>query len=170
MRGQGYGRILNVCSSAVLGIGTIAPYSSAKGAMVGLTHDAAIEGRTLGIVVNGTLPSGYSRLAAKSAEDQRRWMETYFQPELVASAYVYFVSREMQQSGELYSVGGGRVSRIAFFNNDGYFNRELTPELVAANIERIRDLSGAVHVGSSVEENMRNTRWLPWTGGRSGTF
>jgi NAD(P)-dependent dehydrogenase (short-subunit alcohol dehydrogenase family) len=170
MRRQGYGRILNVCSSAILGIGTIAPYSSAKGAMLGLTHDAAIEGKPHNILVNGTLPAGYSRLAAKSAEDQRRWMETYFQPELVAQAYVYFVSREMQHGGDLYSVGGGRVSRIAIFNNDGYFNRELTPELVAANIDRIRDLEAAVHVGSSIEENMRNTKWLPWTGGRSGTF
>jgi NAD(P)-dependent dehydrogenase (short-subunit alcohol dehydrogenase family) len=170
MRAQRYGRIINVCSSAVLGIGTIAPYSSAKAAMVGLTHEAAIEGKPHGILVNGTFPAGYSRLAAKSAEDARRWLETYFQPELVAQAYAYFASREMQHTGEIYSVGAGRVSRIAFVNNDGYFNRELTPELVAQNIERIRDLTCAVHVGSSWEENQRYQRWAPWTGGRGGTF
>ena len=170
MRTQRYGRIINVCSSAVLGIGTIAPYSSAKGAMVGLTHEAAIEGKPHGILVNGTFPAGYSRLAAKSAEDARRWMETYFQPELVAQAYAYFASREMQHTGDIYGVGAGRVSRIAFVNNDGYFNRDLTPELVAQNIDRIRDLAGAVHVGSSWEENQRYQRWAPWTGGRGGTF
>jgi NAD(P)-dependent dehydrogenase (short-subunit alcohol dehydrogenase family) len=170
MRAQRYGRIINVCSSAVLGIGTIAPYSSAKGAMVGLTHEAAIEGKPHGILVNGTFPAGYSRLVAKSAEDARRWMEKYFQPELVAQAYAYFASRDMQHTGEIYSVGAGRVSRIALFNNDGYFNRELTPELVAANIDRIRDLSDAVHVGSSWEENQRYQRWVPWTGGHGGTF
>jgi NAD(P)-dependent dehydrogenase (short-subunit alcohol dehydrogenase family) len=170
MRTQRYGRIINVCSSAVLGIGTIAPYSSAKGAMVGLTHEAAIEGKPHGILVNGTFPAGYSRLVAKSAEDARRWMETYFQPELVAQAYAYFASREMEHTGDIYSVGAGRVSRIAFVNNDGYFNRELTPELVAQNIERIRDLNGAVHVGSSWEENQRYERFVPWTGGQGGTF
>jgi NAD(P)-dependent dehydrogenase (short-subunit alcohol dehydrogenase family) len=170
MRTQRYGRIINVCSSAVLGIGTIAPYSSAKGAMVGLTHEAAIEGKPHGILVNGTFPAGYSRLVAKSAEDARRWMETYFQPELVAQAYAYFASREMEHTGDIYSVGAGRVSRIAFVNNDGYFNRELTPELVAQNIERIRDLNGAVHVGSSWEENQRYQRFVPWTGGQGGTF
>jgi NAD(P)-dependent dehydrogenase (short-subunit alcohol dehydrogenase family) len=170
LRAQRYGRIINVCSSAVLGIGTIAPYSSAKGAMVGLTHEAAIEGKPHGILVNGTFPAGYSRLAAKSAEDARRWMEKYFQPELVAQAYAYFASREMQHTGDIYGVGAGRVSRIAFVNNDGYFNHDLTPELVAQNIERIRDLAGAVHVGSSWEENQRYQRWVPWTGGHGGTF
>jgi NAD(P)-dependent dehydrogenase (short-subunit alcohol dehydrogenase family) len=170
MRTQQYGRIINVCSSAVLGIGTIAPYSSAKGAMVGLTHEAAIEGKPHDILVNGTFPAGYSRLAAKSAEDARRWMETYFQPEFVAQAYAYFASRDMQHTGDIYGVGAGRVSRIAFVNNDGYFTRDLTPELVAQNIDRIRDLAGAVHVASSWEENQRYARWAPWTGGHGGTF
>jgi hypothetical protein len=76
----------------------------------------------------------------------------------------------MLYTGEIYGAGGGRVSRIATFNNDGYFDRNLTPESLAAHIEQVRDLSQAVHVGSSMEENMRYTRWLPWTGGRSGTF
>ena len=170
MRKQKYGRIINVCSSAVLGIGTIAPYSSGKGAMVGLTHDAAIEGQAHGILVNATFPVGYSRLAAKSAEDHRRWMEQWFQPEFVAQAYAYFASRQMQHTGDIYSVGGGRVSRIAITNNDGYFNRGLTPELVGENIDRIRDLGKLTHVGSSTEESMRYTQWLPWTGGTQSTF
>lgn len=170
MKKQGYGRILNVCSSATLGIGTVAPYSSAKAAMIGLTCEAAIEGREHNILVNGIFPAGYSRLAAKSQEGARVWMETYFQPELVAKPVSYFVSEAMKYSGEIYSVGGGRVSRIATFNNDGYFDRDLTPESVGEHIEQIRDLSEVVHVGSSMEENMRNTKWLPWAGGRAGTF
>lgn len=170
MRKQGYGRILNVCSSATLGIGTIAPYSSAKAAMIGLTHEAAIEGKPHGILVSGTFPTGYSRLAAKSQEDARVWMEKNFHPALVAQAVAYFVSREMQHTGEIYGIGGGRVSRIAVFNNDGYFDRELTPEKVGAHMADIRNLRGAVHVGNSMEENMRYQRWLPWTGGRQGTF
>jgi NAD(P)-dependent dehydrogenase (short-subunit alcohol dehydrogenase family) len=170
MRRQRYGRILNMASSATLGIGTVAPYSSAKAAMVGLTCEAAIEGKPDGIQVNAVFPTGYTRLAAKSQADARVWMEKWFAPELVAQAIAYFVSREMPYSGEVYGVGGGRVSRIATFNNDGYFDRQLTPEVLAAHIEQVRDLSQAVHVGSSMEENMRYTRWLPWTGGRAGTF
>ncbi len=170
MRRQNYGRILNMCSSATLGIGTIAPYSSAKAAMIGLTCEAAIEGKTEGILVNGVFPAGYTRLAAKSQEDARVWMEKHFAPSLVAQAVAYFVSREMTHTGEIYGVGGGRVSRIATFNNDGYFDRELTPEKVGEHMPEIRDLATAAHVGSSMEENMRYTRWLPWTGGHAGTF
>ena len=170
MRRQNYGRILNMCSSATLGIGTIAPYSSAKAAMIGLTCEAAIEGKPAGILVNGVFPAGYTRLAAKSQEDARAWMEKYFAPDLVAQAVAYFVSPAMSHTGEIYGVGGGRVSRLATFNNDGYFDRELTPEKVAEHMSEIRDLDSATHVGSSMEENMRYTRWLPWTGGRAGTF
>ena len=169
MQRQTYGRILNVSSSGTLGIGLHGTYASAKAALLGLTNDAAIQGKPHNILVNAIFPSGYSRLGAKSAEDMRRWMEVTFPPELVAQAVAYFVSRDMVASGETYSVGGGRVSRIASVNNDGYFKRDLTPEDVAANIAQIRDLAGAVPVGSSTEESMRYTKWLPWTGGRPGT-
>jgi NAD(P)-dependent dehydrogenase (short-subunit alcohol dehydrogenase family) len=170
MQRQAYGRILNVSSSATLGIGTVAPYSSAKAALLGLTAEAAIEGKPHGILVNAIFPCGYTRLAAKSQEDARRWMEVSFPPALVARAVAYLVSSSMTASGEIFSVGGGRVSRMALFNNDGYFNRELTPELVAEHFEQIRDLSEAKPVHSSREENERYMSWLPWTGGRTGTF
>ena len=48
----------------------------------------------------------------------------------MAQAAAYFVSHDMSKSGEIYSVGGGRVSCISYINNDGYFDRELTPEIV----------------------------------------
>ena len=63
-------------------------------------------------------------------EDARVWLEKYFAPRLVAQATAYFVSHDMSKSGEIYSVGGGRVSCISYINNDGYFDRELTPEIV----------------------------------------
>jgi NAD(P)-dependent dehydrogenase (short-subunit alcohol dehydrogenase family) len=170
MQRQGYGRILNVSSSATLGIGTLAPYASAKAALIGLTAEAAIEGKPHGIVVNAIFPAGYTRLAAKSQEDARRWMEVSFPAALVAQAVAFLVSSSMTASGEIFSVGGGRVSRIALFNNDGYFNRQLTPELVAEHFAAVRDLRDSKPIGSSREENERYMRWLPWTGGRTGTF
>lgn len=70
----------------------------------------------------------------------------------------------------IQEVGAGRVSRLAMFSNEGYFDRELSAESVGEHLEKIRDLAGAEHVGSSADENFRYTRWVPWTGGRSGTF
>ena len=136
MRRQGYGRILNVSSPATLGIGTVAPYSSAKAALIGLTCKASIEGKPHGICVNAIFPAEYTRLAAKSQDDARVWIETHFVPHLVAQAVAYFVSREVKYTGEVFSVGGGRVSCIATFNNDGFFNRKLTPELAAEHSKR----------------------------------
>jgi len=170
MQRQNYGRIVNVSSSGSLGIGLHGTYASAKAAMIGLTSDAAIQGKPHDIKVSALFPSGHTRLGAKAQEDARRWMEASFPPSLVAQAVAYFVSRDMVASGETYSVGGGRVSRIASFNNDGFFTRDLTPEDVAAHIDEIRDMSCAVPVTSSMEENMRFTKWLPWTGGRPGTI
>jgi NAD(P)-dependent dehydrogenase (short-subunit alcohol dehydrogenase family) len=170
MSAQRYGRILNVSSSATLGIGGVAPYSSAKAALLGLTAEAAIEGKPHGILVNAIFPAGYTRLAAKSQEDARRWMEVSFPAALVAQAVAFLVSRDMTVSGEIFGVGGGRVSRLAMVNNDGYFHRQLTPELVAEHFDEIRQLGNAQALGSSREENERYMRWLPWTGGRTGTF
>src|SRR5689334_14174423 len=39
MKQQGYGRILNVSSTASLGMGTITPYSASKAGLIGLTTD-----------------------------------------------------------------------------------------------------------------------------------
>ena len=41
-------------------------------------------------------------------------------------------------SGEIYSVGGGRVSRVFIAEAPGYFNKELTLEDVRDNWEAIR--------------------------------
>jgi NAD(P)-dependent dehydrogenase (short-subunit alcohol dehydrogenase family) len=170
MKKQAYGRIINSSSSATLGIGTIAAYSSAKAALLGLTADAAIEGKAHNILVNAMFPAGYSRLVARAQENHRVWMEKYFQPELVARAVAFLVSREMKASGEIYGIGAGRVSRLALFNNDGYFDRELSAESVGEHMDKIRDLAGAEHVASSAAENFRYARWVPWDGGHFGTF
>ncbi len=45
MRAQGYGRILNVSSNAALGIGHNTSYATAKAGLIGLTLDAACEGK-----------------------------------------------------------------------------------------------------------------------------
>jgi hypothetical protein len=36
-------------------------------------------------------------------------------------------------NGECYAVGGGHVARVAFAVNEGFTDREMTPESVAVN-------------------------------------
>jgi NAD(P)-dependent dehydrogenase (short-subunit alcohol dehydrogenase family) len=170
MRAQHYGRIVNILSSGILGIGSLASYGSSKAALIGLTTEAAIEGREHDIRVNGVLPCGHSRLTEKSQEDAARWFRTYFQPEKVAAAVAYLASREVATSGELFSVGAGRVARMAIVSARGFLDPHLTPESLCANIERARDLGDAAVVASSWEESQRFLEIAPWTGGGQGVF
>ena len=171
MRNQRYGRILNVSSSATLGIGTVAPYSSAKAAMIGLTCEAAIEGKPHGIGINAIFPAGYTRLAAKSQEAARAWMETSFRATArCASSRLFRQSRDDAHRRDLRS---GRWARLTYryVQQRWLLQPGAHAGVDARNTLKISaTLEKVVHVGSSMEENMRYTKWLPWTGGRAGTF
>jgi hypothetical protein len=50
-------------------------------------------------------------------------------------------------SGEIYTVGGGQVSRFFIGRTRGYFNPALTLEDVCAHFDEIRDPSQQHHSG-----------------------
>jgi NAD(P)-dependent dehydrogenase (short-subunit alcohol dehydrogenase family) len=166
MKRQAYGRILNVSSSATFGMGTITPYSASKAGLIGLSTDAAIEGRPLGILVNALLPAGHTRLSGDelTAPEHAAWFKKYFQTTKIAQAVAYLVSRDMQHAGEVYDVGGGRVAKLGFFSADGYFDPELTPESVAAHFEQARDMRKGEFVSSCVESTLRYAKFNPREG------
>lgn len=168
MRAQGYGRIVNIMSSAVLGAGQLGPYAAGKAGLLGLTHDAAFDGRPHNILVNGVFPTGASRLTESSQEDLARWYRTYFQPEKVSAFIAYLCSAAVDFSGEVFNVGGGRVARLAIFDNEGMFDPAITPESVAENIALIRDLSAPTIIPTLWAQTERYFRQLPWSGGQTG--
>lgn len=168
MRQQQYGRILNVMSSAILGIGHLVAYSASKSALIGLSAEAAIEGKADNILVNGLFPAGYSRMVEGSDAPHRDWMKTHFQPEKVAAAVTHLISRQMRTSGEIYTAGAGRVARVAFAVNDGFFDQAITPEKVAEHFDQVRDMSQASIGTSCWDLDSRYLKWAPWTGGDQG--
>ena len=170
MRQQGYGRIVNVMSSAVLGAGHLGPYAAGKAGLLGLTHDAAFDGRPHNILVNGIFPTGASRLTETSHEDLARWYRTHFQPEKVSAFVAYLCSEAVDFSGEVFNVGGGRVARLAIFDNEGMFDPTITPESVAANIDSVRDLSRPTMIPTLWAQTERYFAHLPWPGGKTGLF
>jgi NAD(P)-dependent dehydrogenase (short-subunit alcohol dehydrogenase family) len=159
MRAQGYGRIVNIMSGAMLGMGQVAPYAAGKAGLIGLNADAAIQGKPLGIGVNGVCPIAYSRLAKGGPQEQADWLKQYYPPALVAEAVVYLVSRENEATGEIYNVGGGRVARYAMFGNEGFYDAALTAESLAAHMAGVRDMGGA----RLLERNGHASRPLPAT-------
>lgn len=170
MRTQGYGRIVNIMSSAILGAGHLAPYAAGKAGLLGLTHDAAFDGQPHGILINGVFPTGASRLTETSQEDLALWYQTHFQPEKVSAFIVYLCSNALNFSGEVFNVGGGRVARLAIFDNEGMFDPAISPESVADQIDLIRDLSNPTITPSLWAQTERYFAHLPWTGGKTGLF
>jgi NAD(P)-dependent dehydrogenase (short-subunit alcohol dehydrogenase family) len=129
MAAQGYGRILNVSSNAVLGMGRSAPYAMSKAGLIGLTVDNAREGEALGIRVNAVMPTAYSRMI-EAAPDKAfvAWMKANMPAELLVPPVLYLVSRDCAVSGQVFSIGGGRFARVAPTASRGIDDIALSPE------------------------------------------
>ncbi|MEW1823133.1 SDR family NAD(P)-dependent oxidoreductase [Arthrobacter sp. NPDC080031] len=154
MREQGYGRILNTCSSAVLGSGFSGAYAPSKAGLIGLTKEAGITGRPLGILVNALMPSAYTPLLNKHPDAKfREWMERHFRPEQVAATSTYLVSRELEVSSEIFTSGGGAIARVDFARSKGHLDTDLTPEGVRDNIHPVRDMESPQLL--SAQEDLR---------------
>ena len=170
MQRQGYGRIVSTCSaSGILGSPAKANYGAAKTGLIGLTRVLAAEGAPHNIKANALSPIAYTRMLAHSlegpeadeqlgpdpdhAKEQLTTMFTdAFDPALVSPAVAYLAHEECPVSGELYTAGGGQVSRWFIGRTQGYFNRDLTIEDVAENFAHIRDEAGHTVMNDPAEE------------------
>jgi hypothetical protein len=130
-------------SGAMLGLGLHAPYAAGKAGLMGLNADAALQGRKIGVQVNGVCPVAYSRLAKGGPQEIADNLKAHYPPRLVAEAVVYLCSRENEASGEIFHVGGGEAARYAMFANAGIFDPDLTADSLADRIATVRDLSDA---------------------------
>ena len=144
MLDQGYGRIVNTASAAgIYGNFGQANYSFAKRGLIGLTNTLAIEGARKGIKANVIAPVAGSRLT-----------ETILPPEVVAALKPEFVTplvirlcaEESEESGALFEVGAGWVSRLRWERSKGAFfdpDKALTAETIDEAWEQIGDFDDA---------------------------
>ncbi len=139
MKEQGYGRILFTTSgSGVMGNFGQANYGAAKMGLVGLMNVLKVEGAKYGIKVNSMAPIAHTRMT----EGLFGGIVEMFSPGQVSPAAVYLVSEECELTGEIWSVGGGSVSRFFIGLTEGYFKHpndgDLTVEDIASNLKSIR--------------------------------
>ncbi|ACY99205.1 MULTISPECIES: SDR family oxidoreductase [Thermomonospora] len=136
LRDQGYGRIVNTSSPAGLfGNFGQANYSTAKMGLVGFTKTLAHEGAKYNIKANAIAPVAWTRMT----EDL---LPADFAEALgvdkVTPLVAYLAHEDNQASGEVYTVGGGRIAKIFVAEGPGWAKKDgLTVEDVAANWEQI---------------------------------
>jgi hypothetical protein len=82
-------------------------------------------------------------------------------PEAVAAAELWLVSREMDLSGEIFSAGGGKMSRLTFLESHGFYAPSPSPETFRDAAAQICDMSRADLVTKQGDHQANTARVLP---------
>jgi NAD(P)-dependent dehydrogenase (short-subunit alcohol dehydrogenase family) len=140
MREQGYGRIISTSSAAgIFGNFGQTNYGAAKMGLVGFTRVLAVEGAKYNIKANAIAPLALTRMTESLFSGA---MAEKLQPGLISPIVAYLAHEDCPVSGEVYSVGGGRVARVFIAETEGYHNPNLTMEDVRDNFTQIRNEEG----------------------------
>jgi NAD(P)-dependent dehydrogenase (short-subunit alcohol dehydrogenase family) len=159
-RANGYGRVINICSSVgvVYGNDNYAAYAAAKGGLMGLTRVTAWEGAAFGVVANGLLPNAATRGRA-SVRAPLPGEHTTAGEESVAraaAAAAWLSHEECRASGEFFAVKDGSMRQVFMSVAEGFQApdpSQFSPELIRANWATIEDRRPAASPTSAVEYN-----------------
>src|ERR1700742_1860382 len=141
-REQSYGRVVVATStSGLFGNFGQTNYGAAKLGLVGLINSLALEGAKYNIHANAVAPIAATRMTEDILPKEGLEKLT---PEYVAPVVAYLGTEENPNSASVFVVGGGKVQRVALFENDGInFDKPPTVEDIAAQWDAITDLSAA---------------------------
>ncbi|MCT9931299.1 SDR family oxidoreductase [Planotetraspora sp. A-T 1434] len=135
MKEQAYGRIVNTSSPAGLfGNFGQANYSTAKMGLVGLTKTLGIEGARANIKANAIAPVAWTRMTEELLPAE---FEARFTPERVSPLVAYLAHESCETTGEVFSVGAGRVARVFVAEGPGWRTDDLTIEAIRDNWDAI---------------------------------
>ncbi|MBK8332110.1 MAG: SDR family oxidoreductase [Acidimicrobiaceae bacterium] len=150
MREQGYGRIVSTSSAAgVFGNFGQTNYGAAKMGLVGFTRVLAAEGAKYNIKANAIAPLALTRMTENLMGGA---FGDKLAPGLVSPLVAYLAHEDCPVSGQLFSVGGGRVAHVFIAETQGYFKEDLALEDVRDNWETIIDRDGFGVPGNLAEE------------------
>jgi NAD(P)-dependent dehydrogenase (short-subunit alcohol dehydrogenase family) len=140
LRAQNFGRVVSTSSAAGL-FGNFGQtnYGAAKMGLVGFTRVLAAEGAKYNIKANAIAPLALTRMTENLMGGS---FGERLDPALVSPIVGYLVHESCEVSGEVYSVGGGRVARVFIAECPGYYKADLTVEDVAEHLDQIRDETG----------------------------
>ena len=138
LRDNNYGKIIFTSSAAGLfGNFGQANYGAAKASMMGMMNVLKLEGAKYNIKVNTIAPIAASRMTEALMPPQ---ILEKLKPEFVTPIVVYLCAEECEETGGIFSVGGGFFARIALMEGPGYTQ----PVDPAITLEDIRDNFDAI--------------------------
>jgi NAD(P)-dependent dehydrogenase (short-subunit alcohol dehydrogenase family) len=138
MARQKYGRILYTTSAGIYGSMNCVSYAGAKAAMIGIARSLAVEGAAHGILVNAIAPSAATRTVTDFLKsDYADWLIRTMPPEKVSAGAAYLMSEDSTITGEIFAMGGGRISRITLAETAGVMNTAGSIEEVRAALPKV---------------------------------
>ncbi|MBM3622315.1 MAG: SDR family oxidoreductase [Alphaproteobacteria bacterium] len=151
LRQKAYGRVVVTSSnSGIYGNFGQANYAGAKLALVGFVNALRLEGAKYNIMVNALAPVAGTRMTEDLMTPE---VLAKMKPEFVSPMVAYLCSEQCQHSGDIWAAGAGYFSRIEYREGPGVrLGPQATVDDVAANIEKIADLSTTVRYRTSSEE------------------
>ena len=134
MREQGYGRIISTSSAAgIFGNFGQTNYGAAKLGLVGFTRVLAVEGAKYNIKANAIAPLALTRMT----EDLMGALADKLDPSQVSPIVAWLAHEDCPVTGQVYSVGGGRVANVFFGETQGYTKPGHSLEDIRDNWEAI---------------------------------
>ncbi len=139
MREQGYGRIISTSSAAgIFGNFGQTNYGAAKMGLVGFTRVLAVEGARYNIKANAIAPLALTRMT----ENIMGALGDKLDPALISPLVAYLAHDDCPVSGQVFSVGGGRVAHVFLGETPGYFKADLKPEDLRDHWDTVTDQTG----------------------------
>lgn len=149
LRARGGSIVMTTSGSGLYGNFGQANYSAAKMGLVGLARSLAIEGERAGVRVNAIAPLARSQMT-----------EGIFTPELlerldpqwVSPLVAYLLDPECTETGNIYSVAGGRYARVALIEGPGIrFDHVPTPEELVERADEMNEVDGGSEPRNLIE-------------------